>query len=235
VLRQVEMGVIGEPMDEDKRSYSGISLFDPDKIGVEYFLRTKGWQCAQAKVPLFICPSDDPSKITNPFVFMENFWRPSTSLTAYYYSSGQGDVLGRTNYLGVAGRWGPATGTTVAQWEGIFSDRSRTDFSHMTDGSSNVLMFGEVMGGYDRTTQPPTRRSFAWAGCGVMIADYALTDDPRWYHFSSLHPQVALFSMGDGSVRQLNKSIDKTVFRNLSGMRDGTPAPLPYRAWSWRL
>jgi hypothetical protein len=250
LLPELELNMVSDKLNKDQSLQTPpVSLFDVEKWGAEWFWRADSWQYAQTKIPGFLCPSDDAERVSDPYIFNENPWILNSSCsnsgtsTQYCYYLGvrfgttQGDVLGRTNYLGVAGRWGPAVGYAESQFEGAFSHRSKTDFAHMCDGSSNVFMFGESMGGEDRSASPPTRRSYTWIGSGVMITNPGLPlndQQARWYHFSSRHPGIVQFCLGDGSVRPISTTIKQdttpagtNVYWNLTGMRDGYSSSVP--------
>jgi prepilin-type N-terminal cleavage/methylation domain-containing protein len=155
-------------------------------------------------------------------------------------------ALGRTNYLGVGGYGGNATtwgissarapklgvpsGTPGINYEGIFATRTKTRFSDISDGSSNTLMFGEVMGGGKLSDRSIVHASFTWIGCGFLPTFPGLAEDdgsPRrqWSSFNSDHsPSVVQFVLADGAVRKVNHSIDYGVYIVLSGMHDGVQA-----------
>lgn len=125
LLQRIELTLLAEPMDEDAATlYSGVSLYDVDKAGAAWWTRTKAWQLAQAKVPLFLCPSDNIESVNPPMVLLDIYndsAAPSGATTqAMYYTGPYGDVLGRTNYVACAGVSGPAAGTSWAIYEGVF-------------------------------------------------------------------------------------------------------------------
>jgi prepilin-type N-terminal cleavage/methylation domain-containing protein len=150
--------------------------------------------------------------------------------------------LGRTNYLGVAGYGGNAptwnvsttnatklgvpAGTPAINFEGIFTTRSKTRFSNISDGSSNVLMYGEVMGG--RSSDPTvTHASYTWMGCGLLPTFPGLTNADgsikrEWSNFNSDHPTGMIqFVLADGAVRGISPQIDYGAYVSMSGMHDG--------------
>jgi hypothetical protein len=164
-----------------------------------------------------------------------------TNLSSFGGRSDAGTIsaLGRTNYLGVAGyggngeAWGVSTtnaprlgvpaGTPVTNFEGVYATRSKTRTSNITDGTSNTLLFGEVMGG--RVNMRP-EASFTWMGCGFLATYNGLTDTngkPQriWGSFNSEHPGMVQFAVADASVKKLNLQVNYGVYITLSGMRDG--------------
>jgi prepilin-type N-terminal cleavage/methylation domain-containing protein/prepilin-type processing-associated H-X9-DG protein len=146
--------------------------------------------------------------------------------------------MGRTSYLGVAGYGGNVAGWTMAaskaqmmgipasqpvtNFQGVFATRTKTRFSHVTDGTSNTLLFGEVMGGAKTDDE---RCSFTWMGSGFMVSFQGIsaTGSQRpWSSFNSDHAGgIINFSMADGSVRSLNTNADYGAYISLSGMADG--------------
>jgi len=146
--------------------------------------------------------------------------------------------LGRTNYIGVAGyggnavgwnisttnaaRIGVPAGTPAIHFEGIFSTRSKTRFSHITDGTSQTLMYGEVMGG---RVDGRTEMTFTWMGCGLLPSFTGLTETDgtvrrRWSSFNSEHPGIVQFVLADGAVRKLDVRVDYRIYNSLSAMHD---------------
>ncbi len=226
LLQRIELTLIAEPMDEGKDTlYSGISLYDLGKTGTAWWSRTKTWQLAQARIPLFLCPSDNLESVNPPFVMLDVYTDTATASSAntqgMYYTGSYGDVLGRTNYLACAGVSGTAAGTSWAVYEGVFTDRSKTDFRQITDGTSCTFFFGEAMGG-----PRSARFSYAWAGAGLLRTYWGLKN-PQWFCFGSQHPGIVQFCLADGTVRSISTEIDTTVYWRLSAMRDGTPAAVP--------
>ena len=148
-------------------------------------------------------------------------------------------ALGRTNYLGVGGYGGNAktwlissanaakigvpASTPAIDFEGVFATRSKTRIADITDGTSNTLLFGEVMGG--RANMKPIM-SYAWMGCGFLVAFPGLTEadgKPRlhWSSFNSEHTGIIQFAVADASVRKVNVQVNYGVYIALSGMHDG--------------
>jgi prepilin-type N-terminal cleavage/methylation domain-containing protein/prepilin-type processing-associated H-X9-DG protein len=141
---------------------------------------------AQAKIKLYLCPSDDlASAVPTTGVITAMHWFYDGSTPNWFvaepwagYSpaapTGFWVALGRTNYLPCSGGSGiPATGglsnDPLARYQGIFSNRSQFTLGQITvqDGTSNTLMFGETLGGsgiYDRDYVIP------WiAGCVMAV------------------------------------------------------------------
>jgi len=232
LLPFLELGDLAAEMDADSSTCTGkTSVFDINKKGVPYWdqSRPNAWTAAQTKIASFVCPSDQP--YSNPHVGQYVvFWYASNSISIRFneFANQVGDVLGRTNYLGCAGQMGRTGYAGTDCFVGIFHNRSKTTFRDITDGSSNTLMFGEVMGG-SKAYADKGSRTFAWAGCGVMgnyfnsrygsvYHTYGPTD---WSYFNSNHPDIAQFCMADGSVRAFSMMTDPSTFTFLGAIADG--------------
>lgn len=143
---------------------------------------------------------------------------------------------------------GNATTAALARADGFFSRNIQFKFSAITDGLSNTLMMGEFaffdpffdLCGPSAT--PPTGTkigNWGWVwfgaegnvfkGTGVpintRIRSCAEFNDPLLYEnrinaFGSLHGGGAQFTMGDGSVKFINETIDPITY-NALGTRAG--------------
>src|SRR5262249_47557803 len=149
-------------------------------------------------VPTFLCPSDDAESSTR-------VWLTLHTQSDYPYlnaiSSPTSDPpLGRTNYVGCAGYLG--TASTTAQ--GVFLNRSALKLGALSaaDGTSNTLLFGESLGSSGVGTRGTAH---SWMGAAIEVLTWGTPDPPQWYHFSSRHPGVILFALGDGAVRGVRK------------------------------
>ena len=104
---------------------------------------------SQSRIPSLECPSDD----TDPTqVFVSHFHNDNSHRTPEDNFE-FGIRYGLTNYSPIGGVLGTVTSATNitdgADWEGfngIFSNRSKTTFGQISDGSSNTLLFGEIAG-----------------------------------------------------------------------------------------
>lgn len=147
------------------------------------------------------------------------------------YDDGSGQPyswrLATTDYLGVCGG-GRGTSPWWTQWEGVFSNRSRTRLSDIKDGTTSTLMYGEVVGRADvdaaTNLRVPDAVTISWFGGGVVPSVYGLAagKDALWHQFSSYHTKGVPFAFADGSVRTLAMGTDTAVLLQLSGMRDRT-------------
>jgi len=180
----------------------------------------------QVKLKMYKCPSDTVDETTTNGVIVSVH---IANGTFQVYAPGVAyDVLGRTNYAGVAGCAGnfDAGGGANAVWsqfEGILVNRGNITLGQLAvqDGTSNTIMFGESVGG---TGVGPRDTCWSWFGCGAMGTAYGLgrsnvpapnvppalgaqppaqNDGAEWYRFSSRHAAVVQFCYGDCSTRGL--------------------------------
>src|SRR5579871_900965 len=169
---------------------------------------------------------------------------------------------GHSNYAGVAGALGaakevtnadaascagdfPSTGgVNLQRYEGIFTNRSANKVGAIPDGTSNTLMFGETLGGFDASTLSIRTLIMSWFGVGALPTKFGLgvPNQPfgnslpgaGWPTFSSRHLGGVQFCFADGSVRLLkfgrttirtpNCSPDWYTLQALAGMKDGQVA-----------
>lgn len=222
LLPYLEQTPMHSEIDSERASHGNISLFDVQRLGDPYWEREAAWQLAQTRVTTFLCPSARPYTADDTFAITHQYYDPSSSMvhqSGAAFPDQQGNVLGRTHYLGVAGGMGY---TGAAQWDprrGAFTNRSTNRFADITDGTSNTLLFGENPGGHKGAPGMKTYE-FAWVGCGDMATAWGLGGG-GWYQFSSEHPQVVQFCIADGSVRGISTTIATEAFITLSAISDG--------------
>jgi prepilin-type N-terminal cleavage/methylation domain-containing protein len=178
------------------------------------------WNAAQTKVKTFLCPSDNAyANTTGTIVGGHTFLVPGAvelDLPVFPIGGG-GDNIGRSNYCGVAGYGGEATGSV-----GVFANRSSVTLAQVSsaDGTSNTLMFGEALGNSDTG---PRQYSNTWMGCGALPTFPGLgtgaASSP--FTFASKHTGVVQFGFADGSIRPLRKGADYNNYIWASGWNEG--------------
>ena len=185
---------------------------------------------SQSRIPSFECPSDD----TEPtLVFASHFHNdifPRSIRDNFEFSVEHG----LTNYSPIGGVLGSVTSSALStdskQWEGyngIFTNRSKTTFGQISDGSSNTLLFGEIAG--QSGGSKPT--GYAWMGAINLSMFYWEFDradltsgqlnSMELNKYNSYHLGVVNFARGDGSVATVPQSADLTTMYQLSAMGDG--------------
>jgi prepilin-type N-terminal cleavage/methylation domain-containing protein len=175
---------------------------------------------AQSTIKTYLCPSG----INDPNATSQIFWNEEIMA-----SPGGGTVnswddgitpppfipLGLTNYAGVAGCRGDGysgNGTYDSyyrQFAGLFNNRSKNSLAQVPDGTSNVLMIGEVQG---EVNGGQLAAGLSWFGWGASCTKYGLRgpesgfpdNNTTWAAFQSNH-QVVQFCYADGSVHGLRK------------------------------
>jgi prepilin-type N-terminal cleavage/methylation domain-containing protein len=203
--------------------------FDPAKVYRIWTENATLWTLAQTRIKTFLCPSDDPYQATLAPYQAYYTWGNSTGFTVTGQRPPRADGshanLGRSNYAGVAGYGGRVPGNTSSDtYIGVFANRTATDVGHVTgaDGTSNVLMFGETLGGEQTGAR---QRSHTWMGVGAMPTAWGLIPDAQWYTFGSKHSGIVQFALGDGSVRGAKLvGSSGTAWNNyiyFTGWRDG--------------
>jgi prepilin-type N-terminal cleavage/methylation domain-containing protein len=196
----------------------------PDSQGEPWWNDPSTWFAAQYRLELFTCPSDN-AQAANDYVFVAlHSWLDGSTFRydGGYFSAGTGgESLGKTNYLPCAGRYGDIDHDITDPWVGIATNRSKNSFSSITDGTTNVFLFGETLGGRkDDQPRGPRAGSVAWMGAGGMVTEWGFGAG-AWYQFDSLHPGVVQFALADGSVRAVARTLDLTTLQQASAMMDG--------------
>jgi len=177
------------------------------------------------KIPGFLCPSDG-SHVSATGVFLGLYAR-DTTLGGWWDPSGGAVHLGRTNYVSCSGAVGaPEKNPAANYWgdfPGIFTNRSENSFGQMTDGSSNIIAFGEQG---SNTVVSGIKTDYSWICDGMPTAwgifDGRALDGGGWYQYKSQHPgKLIIIALGDGSGHSVTSSIEDALWHNLSGRADG--------------
>jgi prepilin-type N-terminal cleavage/methylation domain-containing protein len=136
-------------------------------------------------------------------------------------------VSGTTPGTGVAYNTCPYT--QFSQNIGIFGVNSSTSFSSITDGSSNVIMVSERR--VFTNAAPANVRSsdgWIWGGPATLFSNrYAPHTGQSYDEADSLHDQMVLVLLADGSVKTISVNIDLRTWQNLGNMAGGTPVNIP--------
>ena len=180
------------------------------------------WDDHQVSISILQCPSDNVYE--NQTATVTELRTTPFSGTMHGYT--ELTHLGRTNYLGSAGRLGVGV-SNRDPFKGMFTNRSKTKTSDITDGLSNTIMFGEVTGSYSKSGT--RERSLSWNAGGQWTEWHRRVYNTPWLKrvekFSSWHNRVLNFAMADGSVRSL--SIEDDILIDLSSIAGNEITHLP--------
>ena len=109
---------------------------------------------------------------------------------------------------------------------GIFYVNSNTRFRDIVDGTSKVIMVGEVMRLSRQNADQVVLSSdgWAWGGAATMFSTrFGINKGVHFDNSGSDHKQGANFLLADGSVISLSENIDLTTFRNLGNKANQIP------------
>ncbi|MEZ6063626.1 MAG: DUF1559 domain-containing protein [Planctomycetaceae bacterium] len=193
---------------------------------------TRDWEIAQAKLSVFLCPSDTGQSATGQFLGLHVRCSPliggSDPLkcdphgifaryeSGYWFGRSIPEV-GQTNYLPSGGVPGGHVPNSWREWRGMFGTGVTTSFRDITDGSSNTFAFLETDGG--------PLYSYFWIDNGAfpVVFGFAKRGTPDFRDFariSSPHEGGFQALLGDGSVRMLSQHIDSATLWRLSAIAD---------------
>jgi prepilin-type N-terminal cleavage/methylation domain-containing protein len=209
-------------------------------VGPAWFSIDENYNAALTKISTFACPSDDPypifanpvGRIVSRIYTASESGGPVIAIGYHEVRDYDGDQPGLTNYLGVAGNAGYTANTSSSnwdQWVGVFNSCSKVSLSDVTaaDGTSQVLMFGEIVGNTRTSATSTTEYAFTWIGCGLTWNNYGLPNTfARAFAFGSRHGTVVNFVSADGAVRSLRSPTTSpgdayNAYIYLCGYKDG--------------
>ncbi len=254
-----DMVAMDKDMNVDKDGV-GVPTNEANRYDI-FWSTNNSWAAGQFRLGMLLCPSDDAYAGTRHTGLTLHSWAVNgvagPPATSFWFegtaNAGWHQTMGKTNYLGCAGRRGrtattwvtpatdPVPGVTMDALRGVFTQRSKTNFGAISDGTSNVLMFGEVTGDFDNPCLPTGRHtSFWWPTSGGMITHWMQsvpTSATPWqtrvtcktvFRYSSVHAgQIINTAMCDGSVRGFSAAAEYRQWILLGGMQDGLVTQTP--------
>lgn len=215
-------------------------------------------QRVETTVDLFICPSRRGGGVY-PYIRSDG---------KVYYNADRPEVLGRNDYAANSGSrfpgsiWeGPAQRGTImpdlpdygdfttysttrghplVRGNGVVLGMSEVKIAQITDGTSQVLLFGEKhipYGEYDTGTYPGNDQGWdlgfdtdinRWTKYPPLSDSIGVDDFPDQFTgedpvsvFGSAHPSGCQFVLCDGSVHTVAYDVDPTTFARLGSIADG--------------
>ena len=202
------------------------------QTGPIWYTNANNWSAAHYSISTFVCPSDDAFNYGEVVVQTAYYAEPNSSggtrfgTRDFWFNTNVGGQLGRTNYLGVAGVIGEVDDAALDKYKGLFFSQSAVKIAQVKDGTSNTLLFGEVLG--DRSTG--SDGSYSWFGSAPAPTFLGMREPQKY--FDSHHDNRINFCFADGSVRSLSRSylsgfivengqISPSTFHKISGYQDG--------------
>jgi prepilin-type N-terminal cleavage/methylation domain-containing protein len=185
-----------------------MDLMNPNVASPSWWNYAESWAAAQTKINTFLCPSENTNQTAT--LAVAYLWPTSGNACCYgsaFNNAASVGALGKTNYLAVAGY----VNNAGDPYKGYFGDRTQNPIESAQDGSSNTLMFGEVMTNPAQAwgAAPSPKLAWTWMSSPPIAAGWGgvlvTPQTDYFYRFSSNHSGVVMFAMGDGAVRALKK------------------------------
>jgi prepilin-type N-terminal cleavage/methylation domain-containing protein/prepilin-type processing-associated H-X9-DG protein len=196
---------------------------------------------AQTEIPTFYCPSrrtamDVRTKTNNCFRVDMNWTGGGND---YGGCGGSGvlfnDLDNRATYDLLPAQLANYPTTSILPagiHRGVFYVNSNTRISDIQDGTTSVIMAGEVMrmnGLFQQNVNPLLISSDGWAWGGaatIFSCRFGINKGVHYDNAGSNHPGgVAQFLFCDGSVHPLTQQLNLTVFQNLGNVSNGMAIP----------
>ncbi len=188
-------------------------------------------------IPAFYCPSRRSDMDVRKLTYVRRCEQTLFTRGGNDYGGCIGDGIGWDDVSRATFNLTPTqvAALTPAQWYGpqqahmgSFFVNSNIRERDITDGTSNVVMVGEVA---RLNMQAPdlqqSNDGWAWGGAATMFS--SRNGINKRLHFDSAGSEhsggICQFLFGDGGVRGLNENINQIAYQNLSTISAGGPLP----------
>ena len=182
-----------------------------------------------SQIPEALCPSDKNAQKNG--ILIASFVTDNASVSTRPVPQ-NGNAYSVTNYVANAGGFGvttyPKNPDLIGFW-GPIRSREADAIMDISDGASNVVLFGESVGqiGFN---DPEYRYSMVLGGlCIGNTEAYAVGSvfgdivESSFIQFGSAHPDVVNVVFADGTTRSISRNIQSVIFGRMCGVSDGQP------------
>ncbi len=190
------------------------------------------FEAAQFGIPTFKCPSSDSESAPRSIYAIAaqdqgSGYQPAVSIAESGTALGS---FGVTDYVGNNGADDPF----LNEYRGPFGERSKETFGTLSDGSSNIVCYGEVRPFVIPGISQSQSDTFAmtWMGASRFFSTFGvqetITDSSVGFSnapaasFSSNHTGGVNVSNCDGSVHFVSESIDYNSWVEAASVADGS-------------
>jgi len=200
----------------------------------------------EGNIKTLLCPSAPSPETYTTALLMVDYGTAGKDYTigasagAHVFSSAPGRlIMGRSNYIGVGGDWRYPSATVSGDYHGLLTWQSKNSIGRVPDGTSNTMLYGEMVGGYivwggsggipDGWASPSWSSGFNYTAFGACPGsggnNCSATNPGKGFSFGtfdSMHAGNRInFAFADGSVRPIDPALAFAVFDAIAGANDG--------------